>query len=200
VTDRQQRPEGVRELVHELREPLTALAAIGELLDGDLRDDVLAVVSHMRGVISRFEIRPAEAAPVAIHPLVGRAARMVAASEKDLVIDIDCEPGLVSVADGDAVTQILVNLLANAARHSPKGVHVVVHGRRLGDRVVVDVCDGGPGVVIGEDAFLPGVSGDPDRSGIGLAVSRRLAEEMGGTLELGSQRGGGCLVLTLPSA
>lgn len=91
---------------------------------------------------------------------------------------------------GDQVEleQILFNLIRNAieAASEQAGGTVSVSGRRSGDQVVVDVTDTGPGVaeVLRDRLFEPFVTGKPGGTGLGLALCQRLAERMGGEMQL----------------
>jgi len=102
--------------------------------------------------------------------------------------------------------QILVNLLSNAVRHSPTGGAVEIQAVAEGTGVRVHVVDHGPGVPLElrERVFEPFERFDPHSglgTGLGLPVSRRLAEVMGGKLWVEETPGGGAtFVLVLPSA
>jgi two-component system sensor histidine kinase KdpD len=110
-------------------------------------------------------------------------------------------------ADAGLLERILVNVIGNALRHSPPDRPPLITGSALGDRVELRVIDHGPGIPEDrwDDVFLPFQRlGDRDNTtgvGLGLALSRGLAEAMGGTLEPENTPGGGLtLVLSLPAA
>jgi signal transduction histidine kinase len=102
--------------------------------------------------------------------------------------------------------QILVNLLSNAVRHSPEGETVAVDVRAAGSGVSFGVRDHGPGIPaeIQERIFEPFERFDPHSglgTGLGLPVSRRLAEVLGGRLTVRSTPGeGATFELGLPFA
>ncbi|MFL6128572.1 MAG: DUF4118 domain-containing protein [Mycobacteriales bacterium] len=111
------------------------------------------------------------------------------------------------VADPGLLERILVNLLGNAARHSPPDRPPLVSAETSADRVELRVVDHGPGVPEHEwnRIFVPFQRlGDRDTSagiGLGLALCRGLAEAMGGTLEPAHTPAGGLtMVLSLPAA
>ena len=104
------------------------------------------------------------------------------------------------------LAQILVNLLSNAIRHSPEGGAITVQVEPADGGVSFRVTDEGPGVApeAQELIFEPFERFDPHSgigTGLGLPVSRRLAEVLGGRLALQSPAGqGATFILTLPAA
>ena len=109
------------------------------------------------------------------------------------------------VADPALLERILVNLMSNAIRYSPAGQKVLVTGSWHGDHVEIRVIDRGPGIPpeAHDRVFMPFQRlGDRDNHtgvGLGLALSRGLAEAMGGTLTPEETPGGGLtMTLTLP--
>ena len=81
--------------------------------------------------------------------------------------------------------QILVNLLTNALEASPDGGTIILAASRRDNSIVLSVSDEGPGVHPrdGEDIFAPFVSHKPKGCGIGLHISRQIAEKYHGTLD-----------------
>ena len=119
---------------------------------------------------------------------------------------VHCERGIAALADRDAVRQILLNLLDNAAKYAP-GAPPEVLVSAAGNGVELVVADRGPGVPRGleekvferffraDDALARGTNG----SGLGLSIARGLARGMGGDLTCRPREGGGAeFVLTLP--
>jgi signal transduction histidine kinase len=100
--------------------------------------------------------------------------------------------------------QILVNLLANAVRHGPEGQSITINAERRSSELHVRVVDHGAGVPVAvrDRIFEPFERFDPNSgvgTGLGLPVSRRLAEVLGGRLTIEDTPGGGAtFVLTLP--
>jgi signal transduction histidine kinase len=106
--------------------------------------------------------------------------------------------------DASRVMQILLNLLRNAARHSPAGGQIRLNAHLEGNRVVILVGDSGPGIppeMIEHVFDVYQTDAGEERSGVGLGLplSRRLARLLGGELSAESRpEGGGNLRLELP--
>jgi two-component system sensor histidine kinase KdpD len=132
-----------------------------------------------------------------------------------MTLQLDLEPGAadaVVVTDEDAIDQILFNLADNAAKYAcgaaDKAVHVAA--RRAGNRVQIEVLDRGPGVAAAfrqrifapfDRGAVPTGSNDMPGVGLGLALARGLARDLGGELVLVEVAGGGaCFRLELPAA
>ncbi|GAA0841594.1 hypothetical protein GCM10009525_55270 [Streptosporangium amethystogenes subsp. fukuiense] len=121
-------------------------------------------------------------------------------------IEGDVSAGLPEiVADQVLLERILVNLMSNAVRYSPEDMKVLVTASGHGDHVEIRVVDRGTGIPpeAYDRIFMPFQRlGDRDNHtgvGLGLALSRGLAEAMGGTLLPEETPGGGLtMVLTLP--
>ncbi|GIH27162.1 sensor histidine kinase [Acrocarpospora phusangensis] len=139
-----------------------------------------------------------EVLPLAIDDL-GPLGEQVAGDVSLDLPEIMADPGLLE--------RVLVNLMANAVRHSPPGVKVLVSGSWHDEHVEIRVIDRGPGIPpdAHEQVFLPFQRlGDRDTHsgvGLGLALSRGLTEAMGGRLTPDETPGGGLtMILTLPMA
>lgn len=124
------------------------------------------------------------------------------AGDRGVRLQYEC-PELSWRTDPIRLEQIVVNLVSNAIRHAPKGTDVRVEVQE-NDGLHVRVCDRGPGVpsALRDRIFQPFERFDPDSgggTGLGLAVARRLAELLGGSLAVDETPGGGAtFVLALP--
>ncbi|HET9187008.1 MAG TPA: ATP-binding protein, partial [Acidothermaceae bacterium] len=107
------------------------------------------------------------------------------------------------VADRDQIRQVILNLLTNAYEAMPDGGLVTVGGKKADDAVEIFVTDGGTGMdeQTRAQVFEPFFSKKIKGTGLGLAVSKRIAESHGGTLSITSEEGRGTTaVLALPLA
>ena len=129
--------------------------------------------------------------------------------EKGLQFDTRCEPSVRAHTDPAKVWQILMNLFSNARKFTASGGKVAVECGVEGDQVSVRVTDTGCGIPTGKLAsvFEPFVQADGSLTrpaegiGLGLAISRQLARDMGGDLTATSTPGeGSTFILSLPVA
>lgn len=215
----------VAELSHEIRNPLNGLLGMGRLLASsgldarqrrfaDLLHDAGAQLTRLLDDVldwSRIEagFAPLPNAPVhlasALAATFERHAELAAAKGLGFTLDVDAS--LVANATLARLVQILDNLLGNAIKFTAEGsveVCVRVDPANWG-RVMIEVCDSGPGFTDAERAalFRPFERGKGERAapgtGLGLAISRALAERMGGSLVAEpSKVCGARLVLRLP--
>jgi signal transduction histidine kinase len=199
-------------LVHEVRSPTAALAAIAaavadERLDTGSTRELLRLAVGACDAIERI-VGDAALGPLRIGDVdVAAVARAAVASAGlgGASIRVVVETGL-PVVRGDAVRlrQAIDNILENAAAHSPEGEEVVVAVAHLESGVAIAVTDRGPGIPDAdqERIFRPGVRLDPSYagSGLGLAIARGIAEAHEGTLTVESTPGRGAIfTITLPT-
>jgi signal transduction histidine kinase len=144
---------------------------------------------------------------VDVHAAVKRAVATVrpAADAKQQVLEEEYANGVARVrSDPLRVEQILLNLLRNAVQHSPDNATITVRVAAEREGVTFRVVDHGPGIPADVQAWIfePFERFDADSgvgTGLGLPVSRRLAELLGGRLTVESRVGeGASFTLTLP--
>ncbi len=217
-------------VTHELRTPLTSFQLYTEMLaDGMVTDDaqrqsyldalrrqagrlssivenILAFsrVEDGRAGMQRERMTVAALLERTRGPLEERAGEAGA----PLTIDVtdDAAPAELDV-DADAVGRILFNLVDNACKYGG-GEAVSVRITTTGRDVSVEVCDAGPGVPAEArlDIFTPfqrgpaASDGAIPGAGVGLALSRALARDLGGDLTCRESSAGGCFVLRLPAS
>ncbi len=207
----------VRVLGHEINNSLAPILSLTEslerLLDRDPQppdagEDVregLAVISGRARALNRFmasyarlaRLPPPDLAPMAVRDWVERAAGL----ETRLPVRVAGGPEATIVADADQLDQLLINLITNAVDASLEtagGVEVEWSRRDGSLRVVVR--DDGPGIADSANLFVPFFTTKRHGTGIGLPLSRQIAEAHGGTLALRNRPDGhGCeAMLVLP--
>jgi two-component system sensor histidine kinase KdpD len=215
----------LRAVGHDLRTPLaSAKAAIAGLRSRDVvfdeadRAELLATAEESLDLLARLvdnllDMSRLQAGalgvrsePTSIAELVPRAVDQLGIDADKVVIRLsDDLPDV--LADAALLERILVNLLSNAQKHSPPGSPPIVTAGEHGASVHLQVIDRGPGLPTDdrERVFLPfqrlGDQGHHAGIGLGLALSRGLAEAMGGTLTADDTPGGGLTMdLALPCA
>lgn len=191
-------------LAHELRNPLSSLKGHAQLLeeqlDGRSRAKASRVVSEAKRLEALLSSLLAFARSGAIEPENANPRTVVtdAAAEfaelDQLSIDDAAAPATWRL-DPTRVRQILVNLIDNAekATEGPAPIAISIAADRKYLRIQVrDHGDGVP-IEMREEIFEPFTTGRTQGTGLGLAVSRRIAELHGGTLTVGEAEGGGAL-------
>jgi signal transduction histidine kinase len=132
---------------------------------------------------------------------IGGVVRRAAGLETRMPINVEPGPDLTIEADGDQLEQVLINLIRNAvdASMETKG-RVNARWLRIGSRVEIQIEDEGAGLANTSNLFVPFFTTKPEGSGIGLVLSRQIAEAHNGSLTLENKTiGNGCLArLSLP--
>ena len=197
----------VRVLSHEINNslaPIKSLAgSLKSLLEREPRpadadedlDRGLSVIGGRADALVRFMSSYARLARLPTPrkaPLqVGQWVRRVAALETRLAVRVDAGPDLTIHADGDQLDQLLINLVRNAVDASLEtGGGVRVSWARDGEVLELRVEDEGAGLAGGANLFVPFFTTKPEGSGIGLVLSRQIAEAHGGTLVLENRNNG----------
>jgi len=210
----------LRVLGHELNNSLAPIRSMASTLaglltrrprPGDWEEDMqsgLEIVGNRAEALSRFMAAYARLArlpnpnlaPVDLPALI----RRVAGLEARLPVYVERGPAITLLGDADQLEQLLINLLRNAvdaALETRGGVGIgwKVNGGP-GGWIEVRIEDEGPGIANPDNLFVPFYTTKQEGTGIGLALSRQIAEAHGGTLTLENrQPGPGCeALLRLP--
>jgi PAS domain S-box-containing protein len=200
---------------HDLRTPLNAMLGFAQLLDMDnLTDDqresvrqILEAGRHLLDLmnevldISRIESGHLSLSPepVSVHDIVEQVIKLVRPIAVARGISIESRPSAAAErhvqADRQRLTQILLNLVSNAIKYNrARGSVTVGCDDRPGGRVRINVTDTGTGIRPEKLALLfkpferlGAEQTNVEGTGLGLALSRGLAEAMGGRLGVESQ-------------
>ena len=201
----------VRVLGHELNNSLAPIKSIAGSLEGlvtreprssDWQEDMsrgLRVIAARAASLNRFMEAYSRLARLPLPRFqklsVSDLVKRVVSLEPRMKIELRGGPELIILADGDQLEQLLINLVRNAVDASLEtGGAVRVSWRRiLGGRIELSIEDEGPGLSNTSNLFVPFFTTKPAGSGIGLVLSRQIAEAHGGTLTLENRTdSGGC--------
>lgn len=213
---------------HDLRTPLTSVLGHARLMTagvyGPVAEEQHAALAHINDAgnellrmlndilafsqidSGRLEVR---LQPVAVGEAVRRAEALVRLriEEGELAFSADCADGVSVLSDPDRLQQILLNLLTNAVKFTARGGSISIGCERSGERVRLHVRDTGIGIPPEqiERVFEPFVQVTPRAAeqhgvGLGLAISRNLAQAMNGSLTVRSEPAeGSVFTLELPA-
>jgi two-component system, NtrC family, nitrogen regulation sensor histidine kinase NtrY len=208
----------IRVMGHELNNSLAPIQSVAQSLEsglnalrneGDLQPEVnralmddlqqgfgiirsrTEALARFMAAYSRLARLPApKLAPVSVKDWVARVAML----ETRVKVKIQEGPEMMISGDADQLEQLLINLLHNAADAVLEcGTQASVGWSSQDSQLEVWVLDDGPGIQNTANVFVPFFTTKPGGTGIGLALSRQIAEAHGGTLTLENRRGSrGC--------
>ncbi|MEI7058680.1 DUF4153 domain-containing protein [Nocardioides sp. CCNWLW239] len=201
AVDRQRR-ELVANVSHELRTPLAALTVVLENLVDGVGSEPAALQTALgqaerlsRLVEDLLDLArvdagkaPLSTSSVDLGPLLEACVAEARVNGRPVTYEIDAPASLVVDADPDRLSQLVVNLLDNASRHSPRDGAVTVRAGLDGERYHLEVLDSGPGVPVAdrERVFEPfgtlSASAEGGGTGLGLAIARWVTDLHGGTI------------------
>lgn len=218
--DQQAQEELVAMLVHELASPVTVIQGFAEMLSSadhieqalvrDAADAITRGAKHLANLVTSFtDLRKLEVDALDLVLLPTDVVALVRDCVSDMVDGIDHEPvvhapdHLVVRLDPTRVRQVLINLLSNAAKFSPMGTPIEVTVSVKGDSFEIAVRDYGPGIPALKHAALfekfGRLNAKVHGTGLGLYISRGIAQAHGGDLVLADGNSPGCtFALRLP--
>ncbi len=190
----------VRVLSHEINNSLTPIKSIAHSLrrivdrapEFPRTTEVqqgLSLIEERSGALGRFLRSYAQLArlpkpnpkPLEVADLVHRIVDL----EKRRPVAVEPSPPVRLVADSDQIEQLLINVLRNAVDAAQDtGGNVSIGWKRAGDWFELHIDDEGKGLSDTSNLFVPFFTTKPNGSGIGLALSRQIAEAHGGTMGL----------------
>jgi PAS domain S-box-containing protein len=209
---------------HELRTPLNSILGFNQLLDAESAElsekqrrylhhidvngrNLLSLINEVldlsKVVAGEMEIAIAE---IDLAGVVMATTDAVRPLLRGHVLEVDVAAGLLVRADHRRLGQALTNLLANAIKFTPDGGRIAVSARPAGEFLEVAVTDDGIGIPAADQARLFQEFSQLDAgrraggTGLGLALTKRLVEAMGGSVGVASRVGdGSTFTLRLPA-
>lgn len=210
---------------HELRTPLNAIIGFSDILRSELfgplsppryrhyaedinrsgrqlLDLINDILDASRAESGKLELQEEE---VELEELLQRAVSMISSRADEAGLQVTCEAlqePLRLRGDRRKLLQMLLNLLHNAVKFTPRGGEVTLGAERMGSFLVLSVRDNGVGIAP-EDLkrvlepftqLAPSLARQQEGSGLGLPLARRMAELHGGHIEIESQVGQGTKV------
>lgn len=210
----------VRQLAHEIRNPLAGLRGAAQLLGRDepdpdrreLTDIICHEADRLHALVDELlaPAGPARMVHANVHQPVDRLHALLSSEADDgVAVERDYDPSLPEIElDSNQLLQALLNLGRNALQ---SGADRIVLRTRAARRVTwggaphrlaaaVEISDNGRGVPaeLAESLFFPLVTGRPEGSGLGLAIAQEIVDRHGGRIEFESEPGNTVFRLLLP--
>jgi len=212
----------IRQLAHEIKNPLGGIRGAAQLLERQLVDDdqreytdvIISETDRLAGLVNTLlgPGGPPNKQPVNVHELLEYVLRLIAAEEwTQLRIHRDYDPGLPEIAlDRDQMVQAFLNLVRNAAAALDGHGTITLRSRAvtnftIGDtrhRVIasIEIEDDGPGIPyeLQDSVFYPLVTSRPEGTGLGLPAAQELISRHGGLIEFDSRPGRTVFYVRIP--
>ena len=210
---------------HELQTPLTAMRAALGLLEASASDrlgfDEKLLVTNARRNVDRLTLEVAdlltlnqldanslqlEKLPLDLRATIIDAMAVLhpLAEQKEQKLEVDIDEPLSVEGDRRGLEQVIINLVANAHRHTPAGSRIVISGRNTPNGVLLTISDDGPGIPphARDRIFERFCQLDPagGGSGLGLTIVKAIIERHGGHVSIKSadQKKGTTFSVVLP--
>jgi two-component system nitrogen regulation sensor histidine kinase GlnL len=212
----------LRNLAHEIKNPLGGIRGAAQLLEQELEKPslreytqvVIQEADRLRSLMEKL-LAPQHAphfSALNIHEVLERVRSLVLAERpKELVIERDYDISLPPLmGDKEQMIQVVLNIVRNAAQAMQGRGTIMLHTRiarqvtlikkRHRLAIVVQIADDGPGVPnhLRDKIFYPLVSGRPDGHGLGLTLAQDFVSQHHGSIEFDSEPGRTCFTVTLP--
>jgi signal transduction histidine kinase len=212
------------DLSHELRTPLTSIQGFSQaIVEGEVQGDGVGwaartiqrearrLIRMVEGLlqVARIESGAGQQVrePVALANVVRGAVAAIEVQAREAEVAINGSVGDVPnvMGDPDRLSQLFINVLDNAVKHSPKGTSVEVGSATQDGHVVIRVRDRGAGIPAGAEArvferFYRGGDVEREGAGLGLAIAQAIAQAHGGHIEARNVEGGAEFRVVLPAA
>ena len=213
----------IRQLAHEIRNPLGGLRGAAQLLERELPTPELKeftgiiireadrLASLMNNLLGPIQLPRKD--PINVHEVLEHVASLIQneALDHDLTLVRDYDPSLpILMLDRDQMIQAVLNIARNATQSMECGGELILRTRALTNVMLgkerkkliasIEIEDNGPGVPedIQDSLFFPLVSGRAEGSGLGLPLAQDLVSRHNGLIEFTSQPGRTVFMLRLP--
>ncbi len=214
--------ELIRNLAHEIRNPLGGLRGSAQLLEHELERPelreytqvIIQEADRLQALMDRLLTphRPPQLAPVNIHEVLERVSSLVLAEfPRSIRIQRSYDTSLPDIhGDREQLIQAVLNIARNAAQalqgkgqiefRTRAARQVTLAKRRFKLALELQVIDNGPGIPeeLRERIFYPLVSGRAGGSGLGLTLSQTFVQQHHGTIQCDSRPGRTCFTIMLP--
>ena len=213
--------ELVRNLAHEIKNPLGGIRGSAQLLERELASEtlkeytqvIIQEADRLQDLMQRLlsSHRVMQPALASIHEILERVRRLIHAEYHDVSVRRDYDTSLPDITgDREQLLQAVLNISRNAAQ-AMQGKGEIIFRTRAARQVTLakkhyqlalelQVIDNGPGIPenIRDKIFYPLVSGRENGSGLGLTIAQSFIQQHGGTIEVASRPGRTCFSLMLP--
>jgi two-component system nitrogen regulation sensor histidine kinase GlnL len=221
IEQQQANRELIRNLAHEIKNPLGGIRGSAQLLERELvnphlREYTQVIIKEsdrLQDLMNRLLTthRHMQPLPVNIHEILERVRRLIRAEFPDVSVKRDYDTSLPEVSgDREQLIQAMLNIVRNAAQALAGKGEITLRTRALRQATLakrlhrlalqVQVIDNGPGVpeTIRDRIFYPLVSGREGGSGLGLTLAQSFVDQHHGTIEVDTRPGQTCFSVTLP--
>jgi len=198
--------EMAMELAHEIRNPLGSIELYASMLEGEYAEQIVRSVrllNHSVTNVLQFG-RPVVPVPerMSVNRLLEgtRVFLQPIAQQKQIRIVKDCDSDCFAVADYELLHRMLLNLVLNAVRETPRDGTISLSGQVAGRDVLIAVEDSGPGIQEERMAriFDPMFSTSREGCGLGLPIVKKIVESHNGEITVSSSRKGTRFLITIP--
>ncbi|MDP1652196.1 MAG: nitrogen regulation protein NR(II) [Rhodocyclaceae bacterium] len=217
--------ELIRNLVHEIKNPLGGIRGSAQLLDRELANlenapalkeytqVIIGEADRLQALMHRLlsSHRAMQPAQISIHEILERVRRLIHAEFPGVAVRRDYDTSLPDLTgDREQLIQAILNIVRNAAQAMKGEGEIICRTRALRQvtlakkryRLALElkIIDNGPGISadIRDRIFYPLVSGREGGTGLGLALAQSFVQHHHGSIEVESQPGHTCFTLRLP--
>ncbi|HEX5125827.1 MAG TPA: nitrogen regulation protein NR(II) [Rhodocyclaceae bacterium] len=221
IEQQQANRELIRNLAHEIKNPLGGIRGSAQLLERELDDPqwreytqvIIAEADRLQDLMNRLlnSHRMMHPAPLNIHDVLERVLRLIQAEFPDVKVRRDYDISLPDLtADREQLIQVVLNIARNAAQAMQGTGDIILRTRAARQATMtkkryklaleLQVIDSGPGIPndIRDKIFYPLVSGREGGTGLGLSIAQSFIEQHQGTIDLDSVPGRTCFMILLP--